>query len=525
MNATAQLKRDVLIVGSGECAWRIARNLATHRIPVWITASGAVPDDRKGIHVLEEARLTDCTGYAGEFEVRLQQNGQPVRRQVAAIALAAEEKRRPNYAAYGLEPAVQIHDISTLENRLCEKPLERIFAPGGCVAFFNGWQEESHPVVTARILAACLALQKNKTAQTFFITGNLKVADDGLEALCQEAKTLGTVFVKCTGQFPELQVLTDGSIQIDYWDELTRGMHQLKVDAVVVDETVEADPMLAHLARALDVEVDPTGFAQGDNVRRWSNYTNRRGIFTAGSARCILSPAQKRRDADQAAMEILKFLYDGDKEDLPQVEIVRGRCARCLTCHRLCPHQAIDIGSHISVVAQACQSCGICAAGCPARAIEIQGVHFTQLRERISHLPESTKGAEAFEPRLVLFCCSRSAGQAHRLASDMGACLPSGTTVVDVPCGGAVSVKYLLGAFDAGADGVMLCTCHQDNCRSQQGSSHARKRVDAALDILNMAGMESERLQVFGLAANMGAEFVRAVEVFYDTIHALGPWG
>ena len=335
---------------------------------------------------------------------------------------------------------------------------------------------------------------------------------------------MGVVFVKCTDQFPQTRALEDGRIQIDYWDESTRSVHQLKADGVVVDECIEPDPTLGQLASALDIEVDAGGFAQGDNVRRWSNFTNRRGIFTAGSSRTILSSEQKRQDADQTALEILKFLHDGDKEDLPQVEIIPGRCARCLTCHRLCPHRAIDIGSRISVVPQACQSCGICAAGCPARAIEVQGVHLMRLQDLIFGLPETPKDEKAFEPRLVLFCCSRSAGQAHRLALAMGACLPAGMLVVDVPCGGAVSVKDLLTAFDSGADGVMLCTCHQDNCRSQQGSGHARKRAGAALDVLDMAGMESERLQVLGLAANMGAEFVHGAAAFHRKIQALGPW-
>jgi coenzyme F420-reducing hydrogenase delta subunit/Pyruvate/2-oxoacid:ferredoxin oxidoreductase delta subunit len=274
----------------------------------------------------------------------------------------------------------------------------------------------------------------------------------------------------------------------------------------------------------LGLELDQAGFAQCDNVRRMSNFTNRRGMFTAGSARAVMSDKEIQRDADQAALEISNFLLIGDQQELPRVQIVPGRCARCLTCHRLCPHHAIDIGPRISVVSQACQSCGICAAGCPARAIEVEGVHVKTDLERLPRPTGIAGGNEDFNPCLVLFCCSRSAGQAHKLATAMGSCLPSKTMVVEIPCGGTVSIRHLLAAFDAGADGVMLCTCHQDNCKSQQGSSHARKRAMAASETLTMAGMETERMLVIGMAANMGAEFIRTVEEFHRKMRTLGPW-
>jgi coenzyme F420-reducing hydrogenase delta subunit/Fe-S-cluster-containing hydrogenase component 2 len=518
------LKHEVLIFGSGPCALRMAHNLADREVLVWLATAKPVSVFHDGIQLLEGALPVQCKGYAGAFDVKLRQNGVSISKQVAAVAVATEENRRPNFAEYGLVPSSNVLDIASVEEQLARKPADNFFASAGRLVFLSGWEKDSHPAILARILAVCAMVQKSKCPQTFVITGNLKVAGDGLEAACQAAKAAGTVFIKCTDRFPAVQPMPDGRIRIVYWDELTRDTYQLIADYVVVDETLGPDPILATVARDLGLERDRLGFAQGDNVRRMNNLTNRRGIFMAGSARAVLTSEELDRDADQAALEILTFLSDGDRDNLSQVRIDPGRCARCLTCHRICPHGAIDIGTRMTVVSQACLSCGICAAACPARAIEVQDLQIVQALDGLTQIPVGSGGGKRFEPRIALFACARSAGIARNLAVAGGSTISSGVQVIEVPCGGAVALHHLLTAFESGADGVLLCTCHPDNCKSQEGSDQARKRAAAALSMLTFSGMEGERLQISTLAANMGTAFFRLVEEFHQKIKMLGPW-
>ncbi len=519
------MKHEVLIFGSGSCALRMAHNLANQDVLVWLaTATKPVSVSHDGIQLLDGALPVQVKGYAGAFEIKLRHNGGSISKQVAAIAVATEENCRSNFEDYGLIPAPRVRDIAAVEKQLAQKSVDSLFAPSERLVFLNGWQKDSHPAVFARMLAACMKLQKNKGPQTFLIAGNLKVAGNGLEAACQAAKAAGTVFIKCTDRFPVVQTQPDGRICIDYWDELTRDSYKLIADYVVVDETLGPDPILADIARDLGLERDRLGFAQGDNVRRMNNLTNRRGIFMAGSARAVLTSEEIDRDADQAVLEIISFLSDGDRENLPQVQIDPGRCARCLTCHRICPHGAIDIGSHMTVVPQACQSCGICAAACPARAIDVEKLPVKEALVELSQLPVGSGGEKTFEPRIALFGCARSAGLARNLAVVGGSILAPGVKFIEVPCGGAISMHHLLTAFEGGADGVLICTCHPDNCKSQEGSGQARQRATAALPLLTLSGIESDRLQISTLAANMGAEFFRLVEEFHRKIKTLGPW-
>ncbi|MGD9368297.1 MAG: hydrogenase iron-sulfur subunit [Desulfobacteraceae bacterium] len=515
---------EVIIFGSGACAQKIAANLADHAIQVSLVTSRKKLPASQGnpeTHWITNSKPVDCRGFAKDFEVVLKKNGSFLRQKAHAVIVAEDHEPFPNFSSYGINPDSQVIDISGLEEKLKEETPETLFKDKANIAFLCGWYKDSHPAVSKRMLNCCLQLQTLSRINTFFFTGNLKVAADGAEAVCQQAKKSGTVFLKFTRTYPSVQKLADGRFEITYPDELTRSSFQLNADWIVVDESVGPSQALDALAPALRIQTDDLGFAQGDNVHRLSNATNRRGVFVAGGSRAILSMDEQLADADQVTLKLLEYLDDRDIDPLPKVEISRGRCARCLTCYRLCPHQAIDIGDCISVVSQACQSCGICLAGCPARAIDMQGVQIRQQIKTAIQKPIGGIHRQTQAAKVIVLGCGRSAGQAYQLARLAGRVLPKGVRFVEVPCGGTISDRHLLAAFEAGADGVVVCTCHTDNCKSTRGNILAGKRADSALHVLELSGMEKERLKVTSVAANMGNEFYFMVADFVDRIETL----
>ncbi len=515
---------EVMIFGSGTCAQKIAANLRDHGINAWLAAREEAPlaaGHRDRMHWLTGIELSTCHGFANNFELKLKQDNSLFSQKVSAIVVAQDDYRRPNYTPYGLEPNPRVWSITSWEEKMRQASTDDLFDNGARIAFLCGWQNDSHPAIAQRMLDGCLRLQRRFSVATYFMTGNLKVAANGAEALVAAAKRSGAIFLKFTRDFPTIQTRVDGRFEIDYRDELTRTSFQIRADWIVVDETIGPGRILDALAQRLEIKQDGLGFAQSDNVHRMSNATNRRGVFVAGGSRGILSEEEQLADADQVTLKVLAFLQNLDAETLPKVEIVRGRCARCLTCHRLCPHKAIDIGSHISVVAEACQSCGICMAGCPARAIEMEGVQIgTDVYRRIRKPVVKADKSEEI-PQVLVFGCTRSAGQAYRLSGLIGHTMPKGLQFIEVPCGGTISSRHLLAAFDAGADGVMLCTCHTDNCKSEIGNRLARKRADSARNLLTAAGVESDRLNIAAVAANMGNEFTFMINAFVDRINVL----
>ena len=95
--------------------------------------------------------------------------------------------------------------------------------------------------------------------------------------------------------------------------------------------------------------------------------------------------------------------------------------------------------------------------------------------------------------------------------------------MIEVPCSGMISTGCLMSAFQNGADGVMVLTCHEGNCHAEHGNTYAHQRTNHVADLLGQIGLEKDRLLKSTLAANMGAEFSDTVNAFVDTLKQMGP--
>ncbi|MEJ2166772.1 MAG: hydrogenase iron-sulfur subunit, partial [Desulfobacterales bacterium] len=356
-------------------------------------------------------------------------------------------------------------------------------------------------------------LQNLPGVRTFVLTTNLKVAGNGLEALYHRAKTAGVLFVKFSATRPRIDQAQDGSATFLFTDEASGSMLRLQSDVTVVDESIVPSEELQHLSRILELDTDEAGFLQTANVHRWPVFTNRRGILAAGPARAVLMPDEIKADAAAAAGAVLGRTWEPEAAQVT-AEIESGKCVRCLTCYRLCPHRAIQKAARITVAPEACAGCGICAAECPRGAISLgeSGAPFAR------ELDQFTARESNADLRFLAFCCSRSAGRAAELAESLNLKLPAGLKVVEVPCAGALSVRHLLAALAGGAEGVMVLSCHAGNCHSEQGNILARQRAALICEQLHRMGWDPERAQFQTLAANMAVEFADTVQRFEQNL-------
>jgi heterodisulfide reductase subunit A len=87
--------------------------------------------------------------------------------------------------------------------------------------------------------------------------------------------------------------------------------------------------------------------------------------------------AYKLLSSGKVAVEVEKVKIDPDK------------CRMCLTCIRICPHDAIRVvqvnpeRQTAQIFDLACDGCGMCAAICPARAIKFEGCSDEQMLSEI----------------------------------------------------------------------------------------------------------------------------------------------
>jgi coenzyme F420-reducing hydrogenase delta subunit/Pyruvate/2-oxoacid:ferredoxin oxidoreductase delta subunit len=265
----------------------------------------------------------------------------------------------------------------------------------------------------------------------------------------------------------------------------------------------------------MQLDTDQKGFIQTENVHRLTVSTNRRGIYAAGPSRTVMSPDDAAVDAANV-VEAVIGLQNG-VPDIPsyRAEIDTGQCIACLTCFRLCPYKAVLRGQRMIVLTDACEGCGICAAECPRGAIAMDGLG-GKADQQIGTLAAEKKKDGV--PAIMLFCCSRSAYLAGGLATCLDYHLPKGLTTIVVPCAGGISIQHLLAAFRGGADGVMVITCHAGNCHSENGNTHAYRRVELLAVKLWQVGVSPTRLEIHTLAANMAREFADITVQFEEKL-------
>jgi F420-non-reducing hydrogenase iron-sulfur subunit len=96
-----------------------------------------------------------------------------------------------------------------------------------------------------------------------------------------------------------------------------------------------------------------------------------------------------------------------------------------------------------------------------------------------------------------------------------------GLKLIPVPCAGKIDIRYLVKAFETGADGVALVSCPEGDCRYLEGNRRARKRMEAVEALLVEAGLGKGRLRVIQLDEAGASKVVREIGEFTQWLQGL----
>ncbi|MFB0562599.1 MAG: hydrogenase iron-sulfur subunit [Candidatus Lokiarchaeia archaeon] len=130
---------------------------------------------------------------------------------------------------------------------------------------------------------------------------------------------------------------------------------------------------------------------------------------------------------------------------------------------------------------------------------------------------------EEFEPKIVAFCCNWCSYAGADLAGVSRFQYPPSIRIIKLMCSGRVEPIFILKAFEAGADGVLVSGCHPGDCHYIDGNLSAKKRVEATLKILDLIGLGSERLRLEWISSSEGIKFAEVIRSFTEKIKELGP--
>ena len=122
---------------------------------------------------------------------------------------------------------------------------------------------------------------------------------------------------------------------------------------------------------------------------------------------------------------------------------------------------------------------------------------------------------------IIAFVCENHALSALKAASIAGDSLPESVKIVKIPCTGRLETTQILDSITAGADGVVVIGCLEDNCFHDVGSMLARGRVDRIKDLLKDIKMEPERVEMINAASVSGAMLMLKISQFEGKLAAL----
>lgn len=128
-----------------------------------------------------------------------------------------------------------------------------------------------------------------------------------------------------------------------------------------------------------------------------------------------------------------------------------------------------------------------------------------------------------FTPQLTGFYCIYCGYMAADTAGIKHIQYPASAKFFRLPCTGKLDIRYILEAFEQGADGVYIVACPIGNCHHVRGNERGRARLNRAKAILESIGLEPERLEIFFMSGSQGHAFAMAAQTMTERIKKLGP--
>ena len=133
------------------------------------------------------------------------------------------------------------------------------------------------------------------------------------------------------------------------------------------------------------------------------------------------------------------------------------------------------------------------------------------------------KTNQPFEPEITAFYCIYCGYMAADTAGALEIQYPANVKFVRMPCTGKTDVRYLLEAFEQGADGVYVVACPIGNCHHVRGNERGWARLKRAKRILDDIGIGGERLDIFFMSGSQALAFANAARTMTERIRKLGP--
>jgi F420-non-reducing hydrogenase iron-sulfur subunit len=131
-----------------------------------------------------------------------------------------------------------------------------------------------------------------------------------------------------------------------------------------------------------------------------------------------------------------------------------------------------------------------------------------------------------FKPKILGFLCNWCCYAGADLCGVSRYQYPPNIRVIRLMCSGRVDPAFIFRAFSNGADGVFIGGCWPGECHYiTEGNYLAISMVHLCRKLLDLIGVNPERLRLEWVSASEGIRFAEVMTDFTGKLRALGPLG
>jgi F420-non-reducing hydrogenase iron-sulfur subunit len=126
----------------------------------------------------------------------------------------------------------------------------------------------------------------------------------------------------------------------------------------------------------------------------------------------------------------------------------------------------------------------------------------------------------AKKPAITVFHCVNALEGGHSAALRRD---DADINIIRMACSSMTRDVYLLRAYEAGADAVVVLVCPERQCRYIDGNVRAAKRVGRVKFLLDEVGLGRERIELYNVKPGDDAAVSGIIDRTLETLKDLGP--
>jgi heterodisulfide reductase subunit A len=311
--------------------------------------------------------------------------------------------------------------------------------------------------------------------------------------------------------------------KLSFHDRLEGKKTVIPYDLLVLSTPLVPQEDAGRLSTILGVPQDDFGFFPDVQLKLKPDQYVERGIYVCGSAHWPATVDESMFQAAVVAQRAENLLARAKMEtETLTASAYEKYCRGCGKCVDSCSFQAVQLVDEVSRVDPfLCTGCGACAVACPTTAMTLKHYTNEQFFAQIDEVLAS--GKQDGDPRILGFCCIWGGYASADLAGVNRLRYPEGLRIIRVGCTARLDPAFVLRAFQAGADGVLLSACPPGECHYHDGNEKCKAMNEDMLHLLSILGIDPRRLRFEWINADEGERFVELIKGFSSELKGLGP--